>query len=113
MTKVSDYNYCSSPRGAGESIIQPFEGCSHETPCTVAQQRGGRRRNHFNCRSAFADSYTIYDLGDANARDVFGMDTAGAVVIFQESCGKFGPSCYMTYTNGLVTNESSTAPDLT
>jgi hypothetical protein len=63
-------------------------------------------------RSAFADSYTIYDLGDANARDIFGLDTAGDVVIFQETCGKFGPSCYMTYTNGLVTNESSTAPNL-
>ncbi len=58
-------------------------------------------------RPAFADSYTIYDLGDSNARNVFGMDTTGDVVIFQESCGKFGPSCYMTYTNGLVTNESS------
>jgi hypothetical protein len=63
-------------------------------------------------RPAFADTYTIYDLGDANARGIFGMDTTGDVVIFQDSCGAFGPSCYLTYTNGLVTSDSSTAPDL-
>jgi hypothetical protein len=47
-------------------------------------------------RPAFADTYTIYDLGDANARGIFGMDTTGDVVIFQESCGAFGPSCSST-----------------
>jgi len=63
-------------------------------------------------RPALADNYTVYNLGDANARGIYGMDTAGDVVIFQESCGVFGPSCYLTYTNGLVTGDSSTAPDM-
>jgi hypothetical protein len=63
-------------------------------------------------RQAFADTYTIYDLGDANARGIYGIDTTGDVVIFQETCGKFGSSCYLTYDNGVAVSESSTAPDL-
>jgi peptidoglycan hydrolase-like protein with peptidoglycan-binding domain len=65
-----------------------------------------------SARSASANTYTIYDLGDSNARGIYGMSTTGAVVIFQQSCGVFGPSCYVTYANGLAVGNSSTAPGL-
>jgi hypothetical protein len=64
-------------------------------------------------RSASADTYTIYDLGDSNARGIYGLSTTGDVVIFQQSCGVFGPSCYMTYDNGVAVSDSATAPSLT
>jgi hypothetical protein len=63
-------------------------------------------------RSASADTYTIYDLGDSNARGIYGLTTAGSVVVFQQSCGAFGPSCYLTYANGVAVSDSSTAPGL-
>jgi hypothetical protein len=66
-----------------------------------------------SARPAYADSYTIYDLGDSNARGIYGMGTTGDVVVFQESCGVFGPSCYVTYANGVAVSESSTKPSLT
>jgi hypothetical protein len=64
-------------------------------------------------QSALADTYTIYDLGDSNARGIYGMSNTGSVVVFQESCGAFGPSCYMTYANGVAVSDSATAPGLT
>ncbi len=63
-------------------------------------------------RSASADTYTIYDLGDSNARGIYGISNTGDVVIFQQSCGVFGPSCYVTYSNGEAIGNSSTAPIL-
>lgn len=64
-------------------------------------------------RPAFADSYTIYDLGDDNARGIYGIDTAGDVVVWgSNGCGVASPTCYVTYVNGVATSDSSTAPTL-
>jgi PEP-CTERM motif-containing protein len=62
-------------------------------------------------KTALADSYTILDLGDANGRGLYGMDTAGAVVIFGNGCGSMGP-CYTTFINGVADGHSMTAPDM-
>jgi len=64
-------------------------------------------------RPAFADSYTIYDLGDDNAHGIYGIDTSGDVVIWGSTgCGVASPTCYVTYVNGVATSDSSTAPAL-
>jgi PEP-CTERM motif len=64
-------------------------------------------------RAAFADSYTIYDLGDDNAHGIYGIDTAGDVVIWGSSgCGVAAPTCYVTYVDGVATTDSFTAPIL-
>jgi PEP-CTERM motif len=64
-------------------------------------------------RAAFADSYTIYDLGDDNAHGIYGIDTAGDVVIWGSTgCGVASPTCYVTYVDGVATSDSSTAPIL-
>ena len=65
-------------------------------------------------RPAFADSYTIYDLGDDNAHGIYGIDSAGDVVIWGGSgCGISSLTCYVTYLNGVATNDSGTPPILT
>jgi hypothetical protein len=62
-------------------------------------------------RPAFADSYTIYDLGDDNAHGIYGIDSAGDVVIWGGSgCGLSSPTCYVTYVNGVATNDSGPPP---
>jgi hypothetical protein len=62
---------------------------------------------------AKADTYEILNLGVANANSIFGMDTAGDVVVFGGSgCGQYALSCYTTYTNGLAVADSTTAPDM-
>ncbi|WP_158945798.1 PEP-CTERM sorting domain-containing protein [Granulicella sp. S190] len=66
----------------------------------------------FTCpKTALADSYTILDLGDANARSIYGMDTAGDVVIYGNGCGTFGP-CYTTFIDGVASSHSESAPDM-
>ncbi|HKR28416.1 MAG TPA: PEP-CTERM sorting domain-containing protein [Acidobacteriaceae bacterium] len=57
--------------------------------------------------TAHADTYKIYDLGDANGFNVYGIDTAGAVVI---SDNLAGPT-YYTWANGAIIN-SLTVPVL-
>jgi hypothetical protein len=62
---------------------------------------------------ALADSYTIFDLGNDNGRGIYGIDTAGDVVVWGgNGCGVSSSTCYVTYTNGIATSDSSTAPDL-
>ena len=62
---------------------------------------------------ALADSYTIFDLGNDNGRGIYGIDTAGDVVVWGgNGCGVSASTCYVTYTNGIATSDSSTAPDL-
>jgi hypothetical protein len=64
-------------------------------------------------RPAFADSYTVYNLGDDNSRGIYGIDTAGDVVIRSlNGCGVALTTCYTTYVNGVATSESTTAPVL-
>lgn len=58
--------------------------------------------------SARADSYQVYDLGDANGFAVYGIDTSGAVVI---SDNLAGPT-YNTWVNGAIINTSLTVPVL-
>jgi PEP-CTERM motif len=64
-------------------------------------------------RPAFADSYTIYNLGDDNAHGIYGIDSAGDVVIWGGSgCGISSLTCYVTYVNGVATGDSGTPPIL-
>ncbi|MDQ2832171.1 MAG: PEP-CTERM sorting domain-containing protein [Acidobacteriota bacterium] len=52
---------------------------------------------------AHADTYTIYNLGNANYNTIYGIDKAGQVVtdngVF---CGSPGGSCYTTYADGVA-----------
>jgi hypothetical protein len=66
-----------------------------------------------SAQPALADSYTIFDLGNDNGRGIYGIDTAGDVVVWGgNGCGMSASTCYVTYTNGIATSDSSTAPDL-
>lgn len=60
-----------------------------------------------------ADSYTIFDLGNDNGHGIYGIDTAGDVVVWGgNGCGLSASTCYVTYTDGIATSDSSSAPDL-
>ena len=64
-------------------------------------------------RPVLADSYTIVDLGNANGHGIYGIDTTGDVVVWGTSgCGISGSYCYVTYSNGVATNDGSVAPTL-
>jgi hypothetical protein len=64
-------------------------------------------------RPVFADSYSIVDLGNANGHGIYGIDTAGDVVVWGTSgCGISASSCYVTYSDGVATNDGSVAPIL-
>ncbi len=66
-----------------------------------------------SARPALADSYTIFDLGNDNGHGIYGIDTAGDLVVWGgNGCGMSASTCYVTYTNGIATGNSSTAPDL-
>jgi hypothetical protein len=56
---------------------------------------------------ALADTFQIFNLGPSNDRNIFGIDTSGAVVI---SMPLFG--LYKTYVDGVLTNSSTTIPNL-
>jgi hypothetical protein len=64
-------------------------------------------------RPVLADSYTIVDLGNANGHGIYGIDTAGDVVVWGTSgCGISASYCYVTYSNGVATNDGLVAPTL-
>lgn len=64
-------------------------------------------------RPALADSYSIVDLGNANGHGIYGIDTSGDVVVWGTSgCGLGVFSCYVTYVNGVATNDGAIAPVL-
>jgi len=64
-------------------------------------------------RPVLADSYTIVDLGNANGHGIYGIDTAGDVVVWGTSgCGMTASYCYVTYSNGVAINDGSIAPTL-
>ena len=66
-----------------------------------------------SAQPAMADSYSIFDLGNDNGHGIYGIDTAGDVVVRGgNGCGMSASTCYVTYTNGIATTDSSTAPDL-
>ena len=55
------------------------------------------------CTPAHADSYTVYNLGNANYNTIYGIDTSGQVVVQNNAfCGDPGGSCYTTYANGAA-----------
>jgi hypothetical protein len=55
-----------------------------------------------------ADTYKIVDLGSGNNRTINGIDISGDVVIFDGTLSK-----YLTYSNGVVVDTTSTLPSLT
>jgi hypothetical protein len=61
-------------------------------------------------RPAFADGYTIFDLGDDNGHGLYGIDTTGDVVVWGSSGCGIASVCYVTYVNGVAASESATAP---
>jgi hypothetical protein len=62
-------------------------------------------------RPAVADSYTVFNLGGDNGRHIYGIDTAGDVVVWSTvGCGGSAEYCYLTYTDGVATNNGSVAP---
>lgn len=64
-------------------------------------------------KAAHADTYTVFDLGTANGRNIYGLNTAGDVVVTQSfGCGFASFTCYVTYDDGVAGTPSSSAPDL-
>jgi len=64
-------------------------------------------------KSAHADSYTIYVLGQDRTNDMIGINTAGAAVTFNPFCSELNPNaCYTTYVDGVAVSQSMTAPGL-
>lgn len=61
--------------------------------------------------TAFADTYAVYKLEDANDRNLIGITAGGDVVLYDGNC-TIGPpyGCYHTYDNGVLTASSTTAP---
>jgi hypothetical protein len=60
---------------------------------------------------ALADTFQIFNLGIANSHTIFGIDTAGTVVI-QSPTGPGSASLYQTYVNGALINSSTSIPSL-
>src|SRR5438309_9463999 len=61
---------------------------------------------------ARADTFQIFNLGIANSHTIFGIDTAGIVVIqFPSVTGN--ELLYQTYVSGVLINSSTTIPSLT
>jgi hypothetical protein len=54
------------------------------------------------------DTYKILDLGTDNNRTINGIDNLGNVVIFNGTLSE-----YLTYSDGVVVNTTSTLPSLT
>ena len=64
-------------------------------------------------RPVLADSYSVVNLGNDNGHSIYGIDTAGDVVVWGTSgCGIASPTCYVTYSNGVATSNSAIAPVL-
>jgi hypothetical protein len=64
-------------------------------------------------RPASATTYEIYDLGGANGTSLYGIDSTGAVVLYNGRCGFGSVSCFETYVDGSGVSGSKTAPGLT
>lgn len=67
-------------------------------------------------RTAFADTYTVYQLSVDNSRNLIGLTASGEAVLLNGNCPVGGgPSdiCYQTYDNGVLVATSVTAPTLT
>ena len=52
---------------------------------------------------AHADAYQVFDLGGANARTIYGIDTVGTVVVYDGACpASKSYICYLTYSDGVA-----------
>jgi PEP-CTERM motif len=61
--------------------------------------------------AAWGDSYSIFNLGNDDGHGIYGIDTAGDVVVWSMSgCGVSAAYCYSTYVDGVATSDGSTAP---
>jgi hypothetical protein len=60
---------------------------------------------------ALADTFQIFNLGNANNHNIFGIDTAGAVVIQSPTAPNF-ELLYQTYVDGVLLNSSTSIPSL-
>jgi hypothetical protein len=60
---------------------------------------------------ALADTFQIFNLGIANSHTIFGIDTAGTVVI-QSPTDPGSASLYQTYVNGVLIDSSTSIPSL-
>ena len=66
----------------------------------------------FSAKPVFADSYTVFNLGDDSGRGLYGIDTSGDVVIWGDNgCGS-SFICYTTYSDGVAISTTATPPDL-
>src|SRR5271154_4254625 len=110
----SAYNYRSLPEPGGKAMIQPWDGCFMKISAQwlrsaiviIVVALFGQ------VRAAWADSYTIYDLGDDNSHGIYGIDAAGDVVIWSTSgCGS-SSYCYATYVNGVASTDGGIPPIL-
>jgi hypothetical protein len=64
-------------------------------------------------RPASADSYTVFDLGNANNHGIYGIDTAGDTVVWGTTgCGAAALHCYVTYVDGVAVSDGASAPVL-
>jgi hypothetical protein len=59
-----------------------------------------------------ADTYTVYNLGDAEANVIYGITSSGEVVTHYNGCNP-GSSCYTDYIDGAKVGTSTTAPVFT
>ncbi len=64
--------------------------------------------------SAYADSYTIYHIGNGNSEQDVGLTDSGVAVLYGlDNCGMGATSyCYSTFSQGVLTNVSFTLPAL-
>jgi hypothetical protein len=63
-------------------------------------------------KPAFATTYNIYDLGNANGTSLYGIDSTGAVVLYNFGCAFGSVSCFETYVGGTGVSGSNFAPAL-
>ena len=63
-------------------------------------------------RTAKADTYALYNLGDDNGRNLIGITASGAVVT-SHPCGAYSAdTCYSTFVDGVEVSDAATAPPL-
>jgi hypothetical protein len=61
---------------------------------------------------ALADTFQIFNLGNANNHNIFGIDISGAAVIVTPNLPPGGDLLYKTYVDGVLIDSSTTIPNL-
>jgi hypothetical protein len=95
-------------------MIQPLEGCFMKIFAQWLSSAilAGTVILFSLARPAYADSYTLYDLGDDNSHGIYGIDAAGDVVIWATSGCDSSSYCYVTYVNGVASTDGGIPPAL-